>query len=198
MYLGNIVSEEKIIKNKLFKYSNNLCDIDRNIPTLIIGWEFTKKLFYDKKISILNKKIDKFTFWTFNKKEKRVDFENDLKFFTKNVLKNVKNEVNYMYINILTSKYNFIKNLIKKLNSTDVFYIYIYKNSFVYLCSNENIFGFDLNMTDFLDIDRKKIYKILFSNGNKVFFNDDFLDKNIRENIENNNKIIPYLYKIQT
>ena len=198
MYLGNIVSEEKIIKNKLFKYSNNLCDIDCNIPTLIIGWEFTKKLFYDKKINILNKKIDKFTFWTFNKKEKRVDFENDLKFFTKNVLKNVKNEVNYMYINVLTSKYNFIKNLIKKLNSTDVFYIYIYKNSFVYLCSNENIFGFDLNMTDFLDIDRKKIYKILFSNGNKVFFNDDFLDKNIRENIENNNKIIPYLYKIQT
>ncbi len=198
MYLGNIVSEEKIIKNKLFKYSNNLCDIDCNIPTLIIGWEFTKKLFYDKKINILNKKINKFTFWTFNKKEKRVDFENDLKFFTKNVLKNVKNEVNYMYINVLTSKYNFIKNLIKKLNSTDVFYIYIYKNSFVYLCSNENIFGFDLNMTDFLDIDRKKIYKILFSNGNKVFFNDDFLDKNIRENIENNNKIIPYLYKIQT
>ena len=114
------------------------------------------------------------------------------------IRENVKNEVNYMYINVLTSKYNFIKNLIKKLNSTDVFYIYIYKNSFVYLCSNENIFGFDLNMTDFLDIDRKKIYKILFSNGNKVFFNDDFLDKNIRENIENNNKIIPYLYKIQT
>ena len=57
MYLGNVVSEEKIIKNKLFNYSNNLCDIDRNIPTLIIGWEFTKKLFYDKKISILNSTI---------------------------------------------------------------------------------------------------------------------------------------------
>lgn len=195
MYLGNIVSEDKLKENKLFNYSNGLNGLDENIPTLIIGWDFSKRLFNDKKLNILEKTISRNINWTFTKREKRIDFEKDLSFFIKNTIKTVEKNVKYYYVNILTLTYTKTKNIIKELISNKVCYIYVNRNSFVYIYTGDKIIGIDLNMIDFLNIDRKKVYKVLFSTGNKVTFSDDFLSKEMRENIENN-KIIPYLYAI--
>lgn len=198
MYLGNIVSETPIRENKLFNITNNLTNIDREIPTLIIGWDFSKRIFNGStKLSILDKKIDKNTNWTFTKKEKRVDFEKDMSFFMKDTIKSIENRVKYQYINVLTTNYSEIKKIIKKLTSQDINYIYINKNSFVYAYLGDIIIGLDLNFIDFLSIDRKKIYRLLYSNKNEVFFNDDFLSIEVRENIDNNQKIIPYLFAIE-
>lgn len=197
MYLGNIVSEEKYNNNILFNNISNIDEIDKSVPTLIIGWDFTKHILSGKKLNILNKKINNNVSWTFTKREKRIEYEKDLNFFIKNALKKAKKELKYKYINILTTNLSEIKNIIKKLTSNEVFYIYINKTSFVYLYVNNTVLGFDMNMIDFICVDRKKIYKILFSNGNKVIFSDEFLSKEIKENIENNYKIIPYLYAIE-
>lgn len=197
MYLGNIVSEENFKNNGLFNNINNIENIDSKIPTLIIGWDFAKRIFYDKKLNILNKKIDKIVNWTFAKREKRIEYEKDLNFFIKNSIKKAEKRLKYKYINVLTTSFSEIKNIIKKLISNDVSYIYISKNSFIYLYINGTVFGIDLNMVDFICVDRKKIYKLLFSSGNKVIFSDEFLSKEIKENIENNYKIIPYLYAIE-
>lgn len=197
MFLGNIVSEQPIIQNGLFYNTNTLEDIDRNIPTLIIGWDFSKRLFINKKLSILDKNIGRNTSWTFSRKEKRIDYEKDLKFFVKNTLIIAEKSVNYKYINVLTENYTTIKNIIKKLISDEYCSIYIYKNSFIYACFSDVIIGVDLNIIDYLQIERRKVYKLLYSNGNDVIFNDDFLPNDIKENIDNKQKIIPYLYKIQ-
>lgn len=198
MYLGNIVSETPIRENKLFNITNSLTNIDREIPTLIIGWDFSKRIFSGgTKLSILDKKIDKNTNWTFTKKEKRVDFEKDMSFFMKDTIKSIETRVKYQYINVLTASYSEIKKIVKKLSSQDVNYIYINKNSFVYAYLGDVIIGLDLNFIDFLSIDRKKIYRLLYSNKNEVFFNDDFLSIEVRENIDNNQKIIPYLFAIE-
>ena len=77
MYVGNIVTTSKI-DNENFKICRKLDTIDSNLPTLIIGWENTKELLGDK-VSILHKKIDDNTFWTFSAKERLVDYEKDLK-----------------------------------------------------------------------------------------------------------------------
>lgn len=198
MYLGNIVSETPIRENKLFNITNNLTNIDREIPTLIVGWDFSKRIFSGTtKLSILDKKIDKNTNWTFTKKEKRIDFEKDISFFMKDSIKSIESRVKYKYINILTANYSEIKKIIKRLISQEVCYIYINKNSFVYAYLGDIIIGIDLNFIDFLSIDRKKIYRLLYSNKNEVFFNEDFLSTEVRENIDNNQKIIPYLFAIE-
>lgn len=197
MYLGNILTEEKLKESNLFNYVNKFSDIDKKIPTLIIGWDFCKRLFNDKKLNILDKSIDKNTSWTFTKRERRIDFEKDLSFFTKYAIKIAENRIKYEYFNILKLSYNNAKKILKNLTYGEVSHIYIHKNSFVYSYTNGSVIGFDLNMIDYLNIDRKKIYKVLFSNGNKVTFSDEFLDKSIRENIENNYRIIPYLYAIE-
>ena len=197
MFLGNIISEQPVKQNGLFFIINNLENVNREIPTLVIGWDFSKRIFNGSKLSILDKKIDKNISWTFTKKEKRVDYEKDLKFFMKNSLLSAENRFKYQYINVLTDKYGIIKKLLKKLTYGEVCYIYIHRNSFVYIHYSDVIIGIDLNSTDFLKIDRKKIYKILYRNENKVFFSDDFLSKELKENISDNNRIIPYLYKIK-
>lgn len=197
MYLGNILTEEKLKESNLFNYVNNFSDVDKKIPTLIIGWDFCKRLYSDRKLNILDKIIDKNTSWTFTKREKRIDFETDFNLFIKNAIKIAENKIKYEYINVLKLSYNNAKKLLENLMYGEVSHIYIHKNSFVYAYTNGSVIGFDLNMIDYLNIDRKKIYKILFSNGNKVIFSNEFLDKSIRENIENNYKIIPYLYAIE-
>ena len=76
MNVGNIVTNSKIdIEN--FKVCRNIDNIDRDIPTLIIGWENVKKI-YGEKVSILHKQIDTFTFWTFSPKERKSEYETDL------------------------------------------------------------------------------------------------------------------------
>ncbi len=197
MFLGNIISEQPVKQNGLFFITNNLENVNREIPTLVIGWDFSKRIFNGSKLSILDKKIDKNISWTFTKKEKRVDYEKDLKFFMKNSLLSAENRFKYQYVNALTEKYETIKKLLKKLTYGEACYIYIHRNSFVYIHYSDVIIGMDLNSTDFLKIDRKKIYKILYRNENKVFFSDDFLSKELKENISDNNRIIPYLYKIK-
>lgn len=196
MYLGNIVSENKI-QNNLFNCVDKIEDIDRRIPTLIIGWDFSKRIVTDKKLTILDKKINSNTSWTFTKREKRIEYEKDFEFFTKKTLKLVEKSVNYSYLNVLTAEYSMIKKMINLWASNEVSYIYICNNSFVYSYTNDDIIGVDLNMIDFLNIDRKKVYKLLFSGGNKVIFSDEFLPKYIKENIDINYKIIPYLYAIE-
>lgn len=196
MYLANIVSENYIQENNLLNFVKSLNEIDKRAPTLIIGWGFSKLLFPDRKLNILTKRIEDNISWTFTKRERRIEYEKDMKSFIMNILKNAEKKINYQYLNILTCSIYDIKNLIKNLINSDISYIYIHRNSFIYIYNNGNVIGIDFNMIDYLNIDRKKVYKYLYHGKNIVFFSDNFLNDDIRENI-NNNKIIPYLYLIQ-
>lgn len=197
MFLGNIITEENLESNKLFNITNSLDGIITGIPTLIVGWNLTKKLFDGRKMSILEKQIDKDLFWTFTKKEKRVDFEQDYGIFIKNSFKTLNDNVRYEYVNILTSRINEIKNILKKIKSKEKCYIYIHNNSFIYISDGETIFGVDINMIDFINIERKKIYKLFYSNANNdLFFTNDFIDKNLKQNLIDNVKLIPHIKRI--
>jgi len=197
MYIGNIVSLVESNTNQLFNLTTDINNIDSELPTLIIGWEFTKLIYGENKPSILEKKIENRLYWTFSKKERRVDYEEDYKSFIENCIEYASTKIEYHFLNVLTDKKSFIKKLIKNLTSTKIFSIYIKNNSFIYIFDETKIIGVDFNAIDFLKIDRKKIYRILYHNKNNLFFNSDFLDKEISINIQvKNNKLIPYLYKV--
>ena len=79
MYIGNIVSQVDIKADKLFNLIKDINKIEPELPTLIIGWEFVKVIYGDNKPSILEKQISENVYWTFTKKERRVDYEEDIK-----------------------------------------------------------------------------------------------------------------------
>lgn len=199
MYIGNIVIETISTKNKFYKLFNVVNDINNiieNIPTLIIGWEYTKKICYNDNLSILEKKIDDKCFWTFSRFEKRYDYEIDLKTFLKTCLENTTKNIKYEYINVLTCKRTNIKKIINFLTFNKNTYIYIKNNTFIYILDSEIIYGVDFNLIDYLNIERKKIYRILYSAENKLFFNNDLLDENTKQIIKDKEYLTPYLIKI--
>ena len=64
-------------------------DIDKTVPTLIVGWKEVKKLFPTQ--DILISYIDDNTTWTFSKREKRFQYEKDIKLFIDNIIKKLTN-----------------------------------------------------------------------------------------------------------
>lgn len=198
MYIGNIVIEnpdnQNIIDNKvgLFNIVNNLNGIIYEIPTLIIGWGFVKTMFSN--LSILEKEINEKTRWTFTKKEKRVEFEKDIDIFYEICLNNIIKLYSYKYINVLTCKKSDIKDLLNKINNKKAF-IFIKNDIFMYLNVDNVVYGIDLNMIDFINIRRDKIYKIIGKNRCELFFKEDLIPKNISKLIKNN-IAIPIIYKL--
>ena len=78
-YIANIITKSKINLGSFFNITNDLNNVDKSIPTLIIGWDEVKKIFPEQ--NILEKKIDDMLYWTFSKREKRYQYEIDLENF---------------------------------------------------------------------------------------------------------------------
>lgn len=195
MYIGNIVSENEIKLTTGFNVVSDINNIISGIPTLIIGWGLVKTIYGDNKPSILEKQINELTYWEFSKREKRVDYESGINIFITTCFEHIVNNLNYEFIDVLTIKYKTIKKLLLFLNNEHKNYIYVKNNSFIYILNENSIYGLDLNTIDFLNIERKKIYRRLYSNNNEIHFNEDIIPKNLRKEIKNN-KIIPFIIKI--
>ena len=143
MYVGNIVIDSKI-EEENFNICSDLDTIDNDLPTLIIGWELTKNIVGDD-ISILHKKINQRLYWTFNQKERKVDYEVDFEKFKEicfntvdlNVIEyttlkkeKIINKVKNLNNNILVSNeiFNKCKDLLYKIKFNNKLIPYIYKN----------------------------------------------------------------------
>ena len=195
--LGYILTKNKV--NNIVDFVSVIKDIseidDTTKPLLIVGLHNAK--IYSKNFSILNKKIDNNIFWTFGKTERRVDYEKDLEsFYTFIINKNI-NNLKYYYVNILSIKYNKAKNLLNLVNSKEKKYIYI-SNNMIYIFNNKTyILGISLKILNYININIKKIYKLLYSNKSNVIYNNDsFLTLKMKKLIENKRYVIPYFISI--
>ena len=98
-YLANIISKSKIEVSSFFKVTDNILDVDLTIPTLIIGWSEVKILYPDQ--DILNKQINEKIRWTFSKREKRYQYEEDITNFINEIAENLDKTVNYRFFNYI-------------------------------------------------------------------------------------------------
>ena len=110
MFLGNIVTQNKINVSSFIHVTNDFNNIDTGIPTLIIGWGLVKELFPEQ--NILEFKIKDNVYWTFSKREKRYQYEKDIITFIEKITFEMNKRVNYRFFNYLiaiinSSKYNF-------------------------------------------------------------------------------------------
>lgn len=103
-YIGRIIASGKVEDVSEFievtKDSSSVTNRETKIPTLIVGYKNAKEICGD--VNILNKKIGKNLYWTFSKRERRTDYEEDLKTFQETVSKFVSKFCEYEYIDVMT------------------------------------------------------------------------------------------------
>ena len=195
MNVGNIVTSLKLEEENFGIYSD-LESIDNDLPTLVIGWTNAKE-FIGEHISIIHKKINQKLFWTFTKKERKVDFEVDFEKFKEVCFNTFGDNIPYVYLDILHGKRKINKKIIKKILSLSESLIYISDKNMVYIYGENIIFGVDLNIIEYSTIDKEKILNRVKSLNNNVLVSDEIFNKckDLLYKIKYKNKLIPYIYK---
>ncbi len=193
MIFGNILTEEDININNLNKIED-INDINNSLPTIIIGWEKTKIIIGEDNVSILHKKIKNDLYWTFNQKERKVDYELDIENFKDVCLNEIENKIKYIYVDVLHDTKRKIKKIINKIIGLE--YIITYKNNknMLYIFGEGLVFGIDLNMCEFIGIEKNKIIEKV-NNISDVTLHQNEIFNICKDLITNNReKIIPYIY----
>jgi len=196
MKIGNIISESKLTVNKHFNIYKNYIEVDNDLPTLIIGLNNIKKTGKDFKFS--NRKINDTLFWTFLKTERRTFFNEDLFYFVEYCYKQIINKNEYVFIDLILNKKEFLKKLFNDIKDNSETNINLITDSMIYILSNHKIYGINLNQIDFIGRDRNTFITNIKS-WSKVFLihNDIFIKyKNKLSMFNDEIKYIPLLYLI--
>lgn len=196
--IGNIVTESpNNPQYYLFNVVDDLSLIDVSLPTLVIGLDNAKK--YIKNFSILKKIYDNNMLqWTFTRRERRKEYNDDLNSFKEYcILKDVKN-IKYSYIDIINYPLSRIKKMIKYINSGDVKYCFITKNSnfiFIYSKKYNTVWGLSLALCEYIGIAKKKVIeKIRINPYNNIIKDITVISEDIRKKVGNNTHYLLPIY----
>lgn len=191
-YIANILTNSKLDVSSFFHITSNFEEIDKTLPTLIIGWGEVKKLFPEQ--NILKNEIEENLYWTFSKREKRYKYEQDLENFIKKVTDNINNKINYHFFNYLLANTNKRVSFINYINKG---FCSIYYNSrflYIYCIKDEITLGISLKDLNYIGINSKDfINSLLNQNNNIICDNLKCIDNNSFNLIKDNVKIIAYL-----
>lgn len=195
MYIGRIISNKENIDTLDFvDVTKNIGSIDNFIPTLIIGKKKAEDIYGKENIKVLDKKITDNVSWTFDKVERRNEYERDLKAFNDSLIKTIKKNIKYEFFNIYIEPISRIKKLISFIKSPKIKYIYIF-NDHIYMYYKNIVYGISLSDIQYLGINKNRILRLLNSNtSNIIVENHDFLSKKMRQIIKEDKILIPYLY----
>jgi hypothetical protein len=195
MYIGRIISNKENIDTLDFvDVTKNIGSIDNFIPTLIIGKKKAEEIYGKENIKVLDKKITNNVSWTFDKVERRNEYERDLKAFNDSLIKTIKKNIKYEFFNIYIEPISRIKKLIAFIKSPKIKYIYIF-NDHIYMYYKNIVYGISLSDIQYLGINKNRILRLLNSNSSNIIVeNNDFLTKKMRQIIKEDKILIPYLY----
>lgn len=195
MYIGRIISNKENIDTLDFvDVTKNIGSIDNFIPTLIIGKKKAEEIYGKENVKVLDKKITNNVSWTFDKVERRNEYERDLKTFNDSLIKTIKKNIKYEFFNIYIEPISRIKKLISFIKSPKIKYIYIFNNH-IYMYYKNIVYGISLSDIQYLGINKNRILRLLNSNSSNIIVeNNDFLSKKMRQIIKEDKILIPYFY----
>ena len=197
MYVGNIITSSKI-EDDNFKICRKLETIDDSLPTLIVGWEKTKEI-YGEEVSILHKKIDDNTQWTFSTKERKVDYDKDIKRFMEECYSHIGEDINYVYVDLIHDSKKKIKKIIKKIYSLSNPKVYNHYNRMIYIYGDNIVFGVYIEILHYIGIDYNKVLTKLSKIPNCLFIDEKIFNiyKGMITKISDKVRLVPYLYDIE-
>jgi len=210
-YLANIynISKDDILfddikTNILFPYLNitlDINDIDRNIPTLIVGYKKAMEII-NKSLDINDNKINEITYYCFSLDESKKQFHKQFLSFIKNISEMIFYKKEYKIIDTIFTSNIYNTDKLVEYVKTLTFNIYYESKNVIYLYSvlTNLTYSIDLNLFNHLGYDTDLIKtsivcdkKIIDGNGKiNYFFKILFPEK-----IEILDRIIPYLISLK-
>lgn len=146
--IGNIYTDKPFLDVNLYNVTDKLDEIDTNIPTLVVGYDLSKR--FSENFNILNEKIDENTFWTFGKMEKRHVFESSLDNFQKFCLDRLKTKTKYSFFNVLTKpKEEKVKLFDKVKESKECVYCVLNDMVYINIDKSDLVVGLSLRDIDY-------------------------------------------------
>lgn len=191
-YIANIITKSKINLGTFFNITNDLNNVDKSIPTLIIGWDEVKKIFPEQ--NILEKKIDDMLYWTFSKREKRYQYEIDLENFVSRVSSNINTNVNYRFFNFILCNQDRRNDFVNYINRGNCSIYYNSRFLYVYNDNDAITLGISLKDLFYIGINIKSFIKSLNINNNNIICDNlNFIDTESLPLIKDNIKVAAYL-----
>jgi len=186
VYIGNIVTKVKLIDSpyegfRIYKSFENIDNLD---PVLIVGWKETK-LIYGESFNILEKQLNKQTFWTFKPTDDIDEFKKDLNNFKQHCFNEKVKGFTFIPIDLYMIKLTDVKKILKYLSKNKFYYFFDNNNLFLHM--SNKIYGFDLKRFDYFNVKLTNVIDKLKKNRGgkqltKTFFNNHkYLLKNNEE-----------------
>lgn len=191
MYIANIVTTSRMNVSSFFNITSDFSTIDKNIPTLIVGWNTVKQLFPNQ--NILETKINDNISWTFSKREKRYQYEKDLDFFMKKVINDLNDKINYRFFNYALSTLDKRDSFIAYVKSGDNSIYYNSRFLYVYNIKDNITIGVSLTDLAYIGINTKEFISNFNTENNIICDNLKCIDTDSFSLIKDNVKVIAYL-----
>jgi hypothetical protein len=184
MKIANIIYEKELVNHTKLSYINYIneskayCDLDKSLPTLYVGWSFMKACNPDNIIiqnaDILKKKIiTNELYWEFSFNESKPSHVKGVDTFA-SLAPQFYFTPKYKYINLdpvffqLRDVQDLMDVIPKKIDK-----YYKLKNNMLYLLSDNNIYGLNLEMYRFFKFNIDELMsklEMLTFNGNSEYY----------------------------
>ena len=157
MIIGRIITDSKRIKTLEFVEKTDKISVhDDKIPTLIVGKTIAEELYGKDNIKVFNKQIDQYTYWTFSKSERRIEYEKDLENFNRLLIDRLRKSIRYRYFDVLTSSLSSVKSFLSFIYNDEPKTCYIIK-SHIYIAYNKWVFGLSVDILEYIGISLDKV-----------------------------------------
>lgn len=196
MKIANIVTSNKVDVTDDINVVKSMDDIIAGIPTLVTSYDWVSKNYSN--YEIYDKKLSDNLYWTFARTERRDIFAIDVEEFVTLANEQLIKKVEYVFLDLILFSESRIKKIIKKIISLSNKISFKHKGM-VYIYGDNLIFGIDMDMLNYMNIDVIKIENKI-KNKSKVFLDNNQIFIEYKDNMERLNysvKYIPYLYAIK-
>lgn len=171
--IGNVVCDTNLRLNKGLKRYDSYDEVDKSLPTIIVGVKAAKEAMKNFNILLKKSKNDNL-WWTFKRNERLSDYKEDMDSFYEECLNQMVNKVDYELIDMVNIPMEKAKKVINYMISDDKKYIYNDFNKFLLIYSPKHckIWGFSLMTANYCGIRKKTVIKLLKRNENNIFIDN--------------------------
>lgn len=193
-YIANILTQKAFSDKELYNVVSKKEDLIEGIPTLVIGWEYTKKVYPEA--NVLDWKINDNVYWTFGIREKRQKFDINIENFRKIALNRFINSTRYRFLNVLTASEEEKGVLFNILNNSESVAVYFNNNmAYIYDTSKNEVIGVSISDIEYEGKDKKKFFSKIYRNPNiSVVEMGNEISEETKSALKNYKYVIPYLY----
>lgn len=194
--IGNILTNKNFDGEGIYNVVSSKDELINGIPTLVIGWDFTKANYPEA--NIIEWKINDNTYWTFGNRERRSAYEIRTNEFKNIAIDRFIKSVKYEPFNVLVESNDRKKEFFNFMyNNTASKKIYTRNGMvYIYIPNKETVYGISLRDIEYLNKDANKFLAKMYGSLNAESVNvkaSENITYGILSSLKNCTYIVPCL-----